>query len=308
METIVKFPNLTNTLQLIGCHFGVKPPSWEFPTHHHHFFELIYCGEGEITHRINGVPVRHREGDWLLINLGSRHSTLNDSQYHYVYFNAHFDLDDMEMRKELGSSPYRTISREEAASSKLPGYIKAIEQLLQRGLLKDPITDMSGEKEIDSSLIDRIYLQSHILLILAEILFFPQTPMSGAPAPNISNYMADIAHAIEERLARDMNTDISITDISSEFHLSRYQCSKIFSQVYGLSPRQYLSRLKLSRAKEMLVKTNMTVDAIAESLGFSSVSHFSRQFRRWTNQAPSHFRPKHFTPEAERALRSPLHP
>ncbi|RIX52354.1 AraC family transcriptional regulator [Paenibacillus nanensis] len=303
METIVKFPNLTNTLQLIGCHFGVKPPSWEFPTHHHHFFELIYCGEGEITHRINGVPVLHREGDWLLINSGSRHSTVNHSRHHYVYFNAHFDLDDMEMREQLGSSPYRTITREEAASSKLPRYIGVIESLLQRGLLHDQIIETSEVKEIGFSLTNRIYLQTHVLLIIAEMLSFPPKSKSDNAIPNaISNYMTDIAHAIEERLVKSLNTDISIADISSEFHLSRYQCSKIFSQVYGLSPRQYLSRLKLNRAKEMLVTTNMTVDAISESLGFSSVSHFSRQFRRWTNKAPSQFRPKHSIPESDPAL------
>ncbi|TSB12795.1 helix-turn-helix transcriptional regulator, partial [Streptomyces benahoarensis] len=189
-----------------------------------------------------------------MINSGSRHSTVNHSRHHYVYFNAHFDLDDMEMREQLGSSPYRTITREEAASSKLPRYIGVIESLLQRGLLHDQIIETSEVKEIGFSLTNRIYLQTHVLLIIAEMLSFPPKSKSDNAIPNaISNYMTDIAHAIEERLVKSLNTDISIADISSEFHLSRYQCSKIFSQVYGLSPRQYLSRLKLNRAKEMLV-------------------------------------------------------
>jgi AraC-like DNA-binding protein len=75
--------------------------------------------------------------------------------------------------------------------------------------------------------------------------------------------------------------------------MSRNRCTKIFTQVYGISPRQYVSELKLKQAKELLVLTDVTVEEIARRLGFSSVHHFSRQFHRWTGKPPSHFRPKH---------------
>ncbi|MFX3632863.1 MAG: AraC family transcriptional regulator [Candidatus Pristimantibacillus sp.] len=299
MDTTIKFPDITNTLQLIGCHFGVKPPSWEFPKHHHHFFELLFCWDGEITQVINREVVHLNQGDWLLINSGVRHYTMNRSNSHYVYFNAHFDLDDMKIRKQLGVSPYIMITSEEAALTKLPSYAEVMESLFHKGLIKNQIQEIVEVKIIHSSFIDRIYLQAHIFLIIGELLSFPQQKKTAGSTHSMSSsYITDVAHAIEECLVRNLNADISITDISTEFHLSRYQSSKIFSQVYGMSPRQYLSRLKLNKAKELLVNTNMTVEAVADQLGFHSVSHFSRQFRRWSNQAPSHFRPKHRTLES----------
>ena len=55
METIVRFPNQTNTLQLNGSISELTPRLGVLPTHHLHFFELQYCGKGEITLRINST-------------------------------------------------------------------------------------------------------------------------------------------------------------------------------------------------------------------------------------------------------------
>ncbi|MDQ6421853.1 helix-turn-helix transcriptional regulator [Paenibacillus sp. LHD-117] len=64
----------------------------------------------------------------------------------------------------------------------------------------------------------------------------------------------------------------------------------MFTKVYGLSPCQYLTRRKWSKAKELLAGSNLTVYAIAEQLGFRSVNHFSRQFRRWMGMSPMQYR------------------
>lgn len=310
MDAMITFPDITNTLQLIGCHFGVKPPDWEYPKHHHHFYELLYCEEGNITQEIDGAVFRLGKGDWLLINAGARHLTRNHSDSHYIFFNTHFDLDDMEVRKLLSRASFSFITSKEAENSKLPHYMKELEDLMQRSLVYDKayaaVHGAEAHEEpkarLNLAFVDRISLQAHILLIIKEFLFLSRHQKATDPASSHSSspYTTDIAHAIEERLARNILEDISITDIAKELYLSRYQCTKIFTQVYGISPRQYVSRLKQNKAKELLLNTDMTIQAIAHELGFNSIQHFSRQFRRWTNQSPTQFRPKHAAPDSIR--------
>lgn len=299
MDTTIKFPNITNTLQINGCHFGIKPPAWAFPKHHHHYYELLYCWEGNILQEINGLTVQLSQGDWLLINSGVRHEIMNHSSSHVAFFNVHFDLDDTEIRKQLGIYPFKLISRQEAEQSKLPELLKHIEALMQHDLLHKQIEDATDSKTIELDFISRISLQANTLLLVGEVLSFLKRSEDVCKETTVSSaYATDVAHAIEERLVRYMYSDHSIAAISAELNLSRYQCSKIFVKVYGISPRQYISRLKLNKAKELLVGTNLTIEAISEQLGFHSASHFSRQFRRWTGCSPNHFRPKH----------TPLHP
>lgn len=51
-----------------------------------------------------------------------------------------------------------------------------------------------------------------------------------------------------------------------------------------------MTRRKWSKAKELLAISNLNVYTVSEQLGFRSVHHFSRQFRRWTGLTPSQYR------------------
>ena len=64
----------------------------------------------------------------------------------------------------------------------------------------------------------------------------------------------------------------------------------MFKNYTGLAPAQYISQLKIQKAKELLSVTNKTVKEIAFDLGFESVDYFSTQFRKQTNQTPTQFR------------------
>lgn len=104
LEDLYRFPNIINTLQVTGCHFGLKPPGWYYPRHHHHLFELLYCVEGEVAHEINRDSMTMQAGDWLLIKSGVRHQSSNTAQADYGFFNVHFDLDDPEIRSLLSGA------------------------------------------------------------------------------------------------------------------------------------------------------------------------------------------------------------
>lgn len=289
MGYLFEFPYLINTLQVSGCHFGVHPPGWYYPRHHHHLFELLFCLEGEVVQEINRDTITLHTGDWLLIKSGVRHQLINESDLPYGYFNVHFDLDVPEIRSMLASAPYRHIPHDIAKRTKLSSHIQELEVIVQRNHAED-----GEESAPEFRFEDKLLLQSYTLLIIHDLL----TLLRELPAPPIAPTRdgplpaTDVAHAIEEKLSQGLNDEMSVAGVAKELNLSRSQCSKLFSKVYGLSPRQYISRQKLNSAKELLVTTNLSVSDIAEKLGFRSASHFSRQFRRWTGQSPTEYKPK----------------
>ncbi|MCS7464424.1 AraC family transcriptional regulator [Paenibacillus doosanensis] len=297
MDAQWTFQSITSTLQVTGCHFGIKPPGWSYPKYHHHLTELVYCIDGEVTQQIGQENVLMRRGDLLLIKSGIKHATLNGASIPYVFFNLHFDLDDSDMRRILGAEPYRRIPGDAASSSRVPGYIGELERLLCRGIADSRTRGAASEQHVSLDAGQRLAVQAHTLLLVSEVMDLLGQPDGHAeeaagPVPDASHFAADVAHRIEDLLSQNVYSDITVAEIAQAMNMSRYQCSKVFAHVYGVSPRQFLSRLKLNEAKKLLVTTDKPVAAIAELLGFHSATHFSRQFRRWTGQAPQHYRPK----------------
>ncbi|WP_282936127.1 AraC family transcriptional regulator [Paenibacillus sp. RC67] len=288
------FTNFTNTLQVSGCHFGIKPPAWTYPKHHHHLIELVCCLDGEVRQQFGQDTLSMKQGDWLLIKSGVKHAIVNDSDLPYVFFNLHFDLDDSEMRRIFGVEPYQFISGRTASDSLLPAYVRQLEAVLGQSIAGNQLSGSPKEEHVSLGVQDRLAVQAHILLIISEMIgLLKEQTINEEPVHDATQFTAEIAHRMEELLSANLYSDITIAEIAKRMNMSRFQCSKVFSHIYGVSPRQFLSELKLNEAKRLLVTTDQSVAAIAELLGFHSATHFSRQFRRWTGQSPNHFRPKH---------------
>ena len=63
-----------------------------------------------------------------------------------------------------------------------------------------------------------------------------------------------------------------------------------FNAIYQVSPAQYIKETRLNKAKELLIATDWTIQDIAFSVGFESLSHFSRVFKQAMGQSPLDFR------------------
>jgi len=293
LDMIINFQNMINTLQIVGCHFGIKSAAWSYKKHHHPLYELLYCMEGAAVQEINGEKAVLNQGDWILLKPGVNHTIANPYPSPYAFFNIHFDLDDLDIRSRLGVAPFQFIPAARAKESKLPQLVPELERLMQQELLSDSTLFSPDVIQISLPLHQRLGLQAYVLLIIQEILLMLEAPAASDdayPRNQVSAYEADVAHSIEERLTVDFAANPSITAIASEMNISRSQLSKIFAKVYGISPRQYISRRKWTKAKELLVTSNLTVYAISEQLGFRSVNHFSRQFRKWAGLSPNQYR------------------
>ncbi len=86
------------------------------------------------------------------------------------------------------------------------------------------------------------------------------------------------------------STDISKLDASSlaeRCHLSRSCFARLFREYTGMPPLEYINRMKISQAKAKLASGLMSVGEVAESLGYSDASYFSRYYKKLTGKSPS---------------------
>ncbi len=78
-------------------------------------------------------------------------------------------------------------------------------------------------------------------------------------------------------------------DIASYCGLSRFQFSRSFHAVFGITFREYLLRYRIIAACERLREGSMPVTEIAYAVGFHDGSYFARMFRRYTGVLPSQY-------------------
>lgn len=83
---------------------------------------------------------------------------------------------------------------------------------------------------------------------------------------------------------------LSVESLASQFGLSRDYFSRQFSARYGCSPIRYITKLRIQAAEALLTTTNHSITDIAESVGFSDSSYFSRLFKNTTGIYPQRFR------------------
>jgi YesN/AraC family two-component response regulator len=74
--------------------------------------------------------------------------------------------------------------------------------------------------------------------------------------------------------------------------VSENYLSQIFHRELGLSPRNYLSRVRVHHAKQLLSNTDESITSIASHVGFEDSAYFSRVFHKLVGSSPHTFREK----------------
>ena len=102
----------------------------------------------------------------------------------------------------------------------------------------------------------------------------------GAHARKIRTACASMAERLEE--------NHSLTSLAAEAGLSPFYFARVFSELVGEPPHQYLLRVRLRRAAKLLRMGASVAEAALKS-GFPDVNHFSKTFRRRFGVAPSRY-------------------
>jgi AraC-like DNA-binding protein len=94
---------------------------------------------------------------------------------------------------------------------------------------------------------------------------------------------------IEENYANSL----AIVDLSEMVHMSERAFMRMFQQYQGISPGQHLRQVRVRAASELLLRTQHTLDVIAQAVGLGTQPYLTRVFTQTTGVSPARFRRTH---------------
>ncbi len=84
--------------------------------------------------------------------------------------------------------------------------------------------------------------------------------------------------------------DLSLAQVAAAVHTSVFYFCKQFSKLTGTTFTEYVSRMRVEKAKNLLLNPNLRISEIAYEVGFQSLTHFNRVFKNIVGQSPTEYR------------------
>jgi AraC-like DNA-binding protein/ligand-binding sensor protein len=94
----------------------------------------------------------------------------------------------------------------------------------------------------------------------------------------------------KEFIIEHQSEDLSLGQVAKAVNTSTFHFCKLFKKATGLNFTDYVSRVRVEKAKNLLLNPNLRISEIAYEVGFQSLTHFNRVFKRITGQSPTHYR------------------
>lgn len=111
--------------------------------------------------------------------------------------------------------------------------------------------------------------------------------------PKKKQELSPVVDRIKDFLESNLQEDISVSAIAEQMNMSLYYLSHLFKAVTGTTVVEYRNELRLTKAKLMLIRTDMPVHQIAQQTGFGSASYFTEVFTRSEKVPPTEYRKYH---------------
>jgi AraC-like DNA-binding protein len=121
-----------------------------------------------------------------------------------------------------------------------------------------------------------LWYQSKALELMAHFMFEPKDPEFFCQRQK--RVTRERVERAKELLARDLANPLTLVALGQEVGCSPFYLSRMFSREVGLTIPQYLRKLRMERAAELLRTGRYNVTEAATEVGYSSLSHFSKAF------------------------------
>lgn len=258
---------------------SAKSSQW----HRHEETTLLGCLKGEVTYEFHGIrPITLIAGSFLIIPAHVEHRHIDEIDP--VCKRIELLLDVTPRKRAFFSlfSPQvaRTLHAELLKNALHP--VKCTNDL-QSAFAK--LYDIAAKPPQSLSEIDTGYIR----LLLTHILYAITYSSSREIKPTNSPITMT---AIIEWLESHISEDIPIDRIVAKMGFSRTHVFTLFMKHTGLTPADYIKRLRVKKACEALKDPTATSRNIAERLGFSTASCFNAIFKRQTGLTPTQWRKK----------------
>ena len=131
-----------------------------------------------------------------------------------------------------------------------------------------------------NSALEQMYATYEILLSL----------LTEARLSYVQKDKAQGVERVADYITRHYQGDLTLEQLAAHCGISVVYFRKLFTRVIGVSPINYLHRVRTARAAELLQEDSLDVSEIAEQVGYSSVYHFSAMFKKYMGMPPSKYR------------------
>lgn len=250
--------------QIIGCYYNIKKPKYYFEGEQHNFYELTFIDHGSLDNYIDDTCYTLQSNDLMIFGPNQFHKQQVNSNQTCSYLTILFEMSI-------------------ADDSKLLNTVFHLNDTLRNLLNKLSLT--SDKQNIYSKTLMLCYLQEVIIHLFQDNQF----QKKHSKLPNIQKYQDNLFKQIIAYINNNINTPLSIEDITEYFSISRSSLQALFKANINKAPKNYIINLKLKRSKELLLENKYTITEIAYMLGFSSIHYFSRAFKQQFNLTPSEY-------------------
>ena len=101
-----------------------------------------------------------------------------------------------------------------------------------------------------------------------------------------SGTFSQVAHALKV-IQSDYSAKLDVEQLADTAHMSASAFHRAFKEITSDSPMQYVKKIRLTRARDLMVQENMKAYLAADQVGYESSSQFSREFKRFFGQSPA---------------------
>lgn len=121
--------------------------------------------------------------------------------------------------------------------------------------------------------------------LLYRVLRGNQAPVLYSLAMH-SGVFSQVARVLEI-MQKDYAEKLDVEQLAGRAHLSTSAFHRAFKEITSDSPLQYLKKIRLTKAKDLMIQESMKAYMAAEKVGYESSSQFSREFKRYFGQSPT---------------------
>lgn len=214
--------------------------------HSHPCYELYFLADGERYLYVENRFYKMRRGDISLMPPGIMHRTLDSEKSDYS--------------KLVVLLPKSMIPKHSASEFRI---VRPSDDLIEE--LLGTVNSVSGTNVIDD--------YSAILKLLNAVLTLPIHNEETVSSPAIGR-VREILNYLDEHFTEN----ITLISLSERFYISEYYLCHLFKEYTGRTLNEYISRLRVERAK-LLLSDGVSVSRAWQMAGFGSDSSFNRAFR-----------------------------
>jgi AraC family transcriptional regulator len=157
--------------------------------------------------------------------------------------------------------------------------------------VRDPLIEQMGlalyRELLSSGSEDALYAESMSIALSAHLL---QHYSTARLAPIVGLLSARDTQTVKDYIEANLDGALTIAELSEVLNLSTHHFAELFRRTMGLTPHQYVLKMRIERAMALLQSTRQPIVNIAQQVGFQTQSHFTRIFRQHTQMTPKKYR------------------